>query len=87
MWVTGDDESLAEIGPRVPSESSSGFGKPFLQIFEEAGRDFYKIDPHLFSPAVVTFQNLDTGNVFRFGKMMPDILRESFGLTNSSPRT
>lgn len=80
LWVSGDDGSLEDVGPRVPSDSSAAFGKPFLEVFEEAGRDFYKIDPHLFSPATVTFQNLETGNVFRFGKLMPEILRTSFGL-------
>src|SRR5947209_11980408 len=40
LWVRGDDASIAEIGPSVPAESSSAYGKPFLQVFEEAGRDF-----------------------------------------------
>lgn len=80
LWVIGDDESLAEIGPKVPAAASDAYGKPFLEIFEEAGRDFYKIDPHLFSPAEVVFQNLDTGRVHRFGQVAPDILRRSFGI-------
>jgi methenyltetrahydromethanopterin cyclohydrolase len=79
LWVTGDDSDIEKIGPQVPSESSNAFGKPFLDIFEEAGKDFYKIDPHLFSPAKVTFQNLETGNVFQFGKLMPEIVCSSFG--------
>ncbi|MCA8995671.1 MAG: methenyltetrahydromethanopterin cyclohydrolase [Planctomycetaceae bacterium] len=80
LWVTGDDESIAEIGPKVPSSSSDAFGKPFLQIFEEAGRDFYKIDPHLFSPAEIVFQNTETGTVHHFGGIHHDVLRESFGI-------
>lgn len=80
LWVTGDDESMADIGPQVPSESSACYGKPFLEVFEDAGRDFYQIDPHLFSPAEIVFQNLDTGNVFRFGQVAPEILKRSFGL-------
>jgi methenyltetrahydromethanopterin cyclohydrolase len=80
LWVRGDDESLAEIGPHVPAFASSCYGKPFLEIFEEAGRDFYKIDPHLFSPAEITFHNLDTGRVHRFGRTAPDVLRKSFGM-------
>ena len=74
LWVRGDDDSLAKIGPAVPADSSPAFGKPFLQIFEEAGRDFYKIDPHLFSPAEITFCNLETGKVHRFGHSEPDVL-------------
>lgn len=79
LWVRGDDASIAEIGPKVPSTSSPSFGQSFLQIFEAAGRDFYKIDPHLFSPAEVTFQNLDTGKVQTFGRLSPDVLKSSFG--------
>lgn len=80
LWVRGDDESLEKIGPRIPANSSSAYGKPFLQIFEEAGRDFYKIDPHLFSPAEIVLQNLDTGRVHRFGEINHSVLSRSFGL-------
>src|SRR5262249_55639880 len=80
LWVRGDDESIAAIGPKVPAIASPAYGEPFLKIFEQAGHDFYKIDPHLFSPAEIVFQNLDTGNVHAFGKVAPDVLRWSFGL-------
>ncbi|MCX7423594.1 MAG: methenyltetrahydromethanopterin cyclohydrolase [Planctomycetia bacterium] len=78
LMVRGDDESIAAIGPKVPSCGSSAHGKPFAEIFEDAGRDFYKIDPHLFSPAEIVFQNLDTGRVHVFGGINPDVLRQSF---------
>ena len=79
LWVRGDDVTLTQIGPRVPANGSAAHGRPFLEIFEAAGRDFYKIDPHLFSPAEIVFQNLDTGRVQVFGQVAPDILRQSFG--------
>ena len=79
-WVTGDDESITEIGPRVPSSSSRNYGKPFLELFEEAGRDFYKLDPALFSPAEIRFCNIETGRVQRFGTIATDIVRKSFGM-------
>ncbi len=78
LWVRGDDASLEEMGPRVPSNASPDFGEPFGQIFARYDHDFYKIDPHLFSPAAVTFMNLDTGRTFRFGKTAPEILQRSF---------
>ena len=78
LWVTGDDPSIAELGPRIPSSSSTAFGQPFIDIFEQHNRDFYTIDPLLFSPAVVTLNNLDSGSQFRFGETRPDILRTSF---------
>jgi len=80
LWVAGDDHAISSLGPQVPSESSSAYGKPFVRIFEEAGRDFYKIDPHLFSPAAIIIHNLETGNVFRYGHVNEDVLRQSFGL-------
>lgn len=80
LMVRGDDESIAAIGPKVPSSGSAAHGKPFAEIFEDAGRDFYKIDPHLFSPAEVVFHNLDTGRVHCFGHVAPEVLRQSFGM-------
>lgn len=80
LMVNGDDESIEQIAPQVPSLSSSAYGVPFLNLFEAAGRDFYKIDPMLFSPAEVVFHNIDTGRVHIAGKIAPDILRKSFGL-------
>ncbi|MGH7199128.1 MAG: methenyltetrahydromethanopterin cyclohydrolase [Planctomycetaceae bacterium] len=80
LWVRGDDDSIAETGPQVPAAASDAYGKPFLEIFEEAGRDFYKIDPHLFSPAEIVFQNLDSGRVHRFGRTNHAVLVKSFGL-------
>jgi methenyltetrahydromethanopterin cyclohydrolase len=78
LWVRGDDESLAAIGPQVPSCASADFGEPFAAIFKRYDCDFYRIDPQLFSPAAVTFCNLDTGRTFRFGKTLPKVIQESF---------
>jgi methenyltetrahydromethanopterin cyclohydrolase len=80
LWVRGDDASLDEIGPQVPSAASPDFGEPFAEIFERYERDFYKIDPHLFSPAEVTFHNIDTGRTLRCGWLQPEILERSFGI-------
>jgi methenyltetrahydromethanopterin cyclohydrolase len=78
LWVRGDDESLQAIGPNIPSSSSADHGAPFAEIFRRAGHDFYKIDPLLFSPALVTLSNLDTGNSFTFGRLLADVVRRSF---------
>lgn len=80
LWVRGDDASLEAVGPSVPSSASGDHGEPFAAIFERYGRDFYKVDPHLFSPAVVTFANIESGRVMRFGQLLPDVVRRSFGL-------
>lgn len=79
LWVTGEDESLQTIGRQVPSCSSRDYGEPFAAVFARAGHDFYKIDPHLFSPGRVTFVNLDSGKTHRFGQLRPDVLATSYG--------
>lgn len=79
LWVRGDDASLEEVGPKIPSAASADYGAPFAQIFERYDHDFYKIDPHLFSPAVVQLNNLESGKTFRFGQLNPDVLQSSFG--------
>jgi methenyltetrahydromethanopterin cyclohydrolase len=84
LWVRGDDASLEAIGPRIPSGASADFGQPFATIFERYGRDFYQIDPHLFSPAVITLANLDTGRSFRFGHTLPRVIHESFDIRQVS---
>lgn len=78
LWVRGDDASLEAIGPSIPSSASPDHGEPFASIFERHGRDFYKIDPRLFSPAAITLSNLDTGRSFRFGHVMPEVIERSF---------
>jgi methenyltetrahydromethanopterin cyclohydrolase len=79
LWVDADDDSLAEVGPKVPASSSPAFGKPFGELFAAAGHDFYKLDPHLFAPAEVVFHNRRSGRTFAFGRPAPDVLRHSFG--------
>ena len=80
LWYRGDDEAIHQIGAKVPACASSDYGAPFAEIFDRAGRDFYKIDPELFSPAEVAFQNLDSGKTARFGRTDHGVLRQSFGL-------
>jgi methenyltetrahydromethanopterin cyclohydrolase len=78
LWVRADDDVLAQIGPRVPSAASPEHGAPFATIFERSGKDFYKIDPMLFSPAQVVFHNLSSGRSHVFGRPEPTVLRQSF---------
>jgi methenyltetrahydromethanopterin cyclohydrolase len=79
LWVRAEDDELAQVGPKVPSSASPDHGAPFAEVFERYGRDFYKIDPMLFSPALITFNNLKTGRCHTFGRLEPEVLRRSFG--------
>ncbi len=78
IWVRSEDDLLAQIGPQVPSSASPDHGEPFAAIYQRYNQDFYKIDPMLFSPAEIVLNNLETGRCHVFGKVEPEILRQSF---------
>lgn len=78
LYVTGDDDSLLEIGHQVPSSSSEDHGEPFSEIFKRYNHDFYAVDPLLFSPAEVVFQNLETGRTHVFGGVEHEVMARSF---------
>jgi methenyltetrahydromethanopterin cyclohydrolase len=78
IWMRGDDADLESQSSQIPSQASPDYGQPFLEIFHRYERDFYRIDPLLFSPARVTLINLNTGHSFTAGELRPDLLRKSF---------
>ena len=78
LWLRGDDATLEEIAPRIPSCASPDYGAPFAEVFARYNHDFYQIDPHLFSPAEVCLINLDTGHSFRAGRVKHETLDVSF---------
>jgi ribosomal protein S6--L-glutamate ligase len=82
LWVRGDDELIAKLGPSIPSSASKDFGRPFGEIFKSYQYDFYKIDPLLFGTAAITINNLDTGSSFHFGTLHPKAprLRAALGI-------
>lgn len=77
LTVDADDGELEAIVPRVPSSSSQDYGTPFYDLFKRYGGDFYKVDPHLFSPARVSLTSIRTGRTFEAGRLNPDVLRQS----------
>lgn len=78
LFVRGTDAEAEKLANALPSSSCAAYGKPFADIFAEVQGDFYKIDASLFSPAVVTVSNLDTGASFHAGRLAPDIVDASF---------
>ena len=77
LWVRGDDDSLQQIGPQVPSSASDDYGRPFAEIFAAYDHDFYQVDRGLFSPARLRFVNLESGRFHDFGEVRPDVLARS----------
>jgi methenyltetrahydromethanopterin cyclohydrolase len=78
--VNADDEELKGLLEKAPASASKGYGKPFMEIFKEAGYDFYKIDPGLFAPAVFVINNSKTGKTFRAGKTDIEVFKKSIKL-------
>ena len=80
VTVDYDDEAkLQEIINQAPSMASKDYGKPFLQIFREADKDFYKIDHGLFAPALLMINNAKTGKTFKAGQINPKVLSQALG--------
>jgi methenyltetrahydromethanopterin cyclohydrolase len=75
--VLADDEELAALADRLPASASPDYGTPFEDIFKRAGRDFYKIDPLLFSPAEVWLTSAASGRTFHAGSVDAKVLRQS----------
>lgn len=73
------DDELRDLVKKAPSSASKSYGKPFSEIFKEAKYDFYKIDANFFAPAVLTISNVETGSVFRAGKVNVDVFKRSIG--------
>lgn len=71
------DEQLKNLVERAVSSASKDYGKPFSEIFRNAGQDFYKIDPQIFAPAMMTIVNRKSGKVFSAGRINTEILLQS----------
>jgi methenyltetrahydromethanopterin cyclohydrolase len=69
-----------EVFERLPSETSSSYGKPFYQTFKEADYDFYKIDKFMFAPAQITVTEAQSNKTHKLGRLNEAVLAESFGI-------
>ena len=78
LFVQADDKDVEHLAVNLPSSASSDYGKPFGEVFKDAGYNFYKIDPMLFSPARVAVTSLLSGNTFHAGKIDKELLNKSF---------
>ncbi len=80
LFVEASDDEARDLAEKMPSNTSSDYGRPFGEIFKAYEYDFFKIDPMLFSPAKVIVTNTQTGNSFTAGELNADLLTRSFGL-------
>jgi methenyltetrahydromethanopterin cyclohydrolase len=75
--VRAADTELADLATRLPASASKDYGTTFYEIFERYDKDFYKIDPLLFSPAEVWLTSATSGKTFHAGRVNADVLRQS----------
>ena len=78
-FVDADDSEIEKVIEEVPSSASKDYGLPFLELFLKYDKDFFKIDPKLFSPAEVSVSNVRTGSFFHAGRVNEEVLAKSLG--------
>lgn len=79
LFINGDDAVAAKLAQEMPSSASRDYGRPFAEIFKSVGKDFYKLDPLLFSPAAVIVTALESGKSFHAGRLDAELIDKSFG--------
>jgi len=77
--VRADDAEIERVIEQIPSSASRDYGKPFYELFQAYGGDFYQIDPLLFSPAEVSINNLTSGRTYHAGGPNLEVLRGILG--------
>jgi methenyltetrahydromethanopterin cyclohydrolase len=80
LFVDATDEEAQDLADKMPSNTSSDYGRPFGEIFKSYEYDFFKIDPMLFSPAKVIVTSTKSGKSFTAGELNAELLTLSFGL-------
>ena len=75
--VDASDDELADLAKKLPAATSADYGTPFYELFKRYDKDFYKIDPMLFSPAEVWLTSTATGRTFHAGTTNAGVLRDS----------
>ncbi len=76
--VESTDDECRRLVSKVISSACDVYGRPFIEIYDDAGRDFYEIPIELHSPAEVHLNNVTTGNTFSAGSVNHTVLEESF---------
>lgn len=76
LTMRGWDESLTE---KVVSKSSSLYGKSFKEILDDAGGDFYRIDPGIFAPAEIKINDVESGRTHTGGRVNKEIISRICG--------
>ena len=76
--VDWEDDKIAKIINELPLSASSLYGTPFMQVFEEGDRDFYKVNKDVHTIARYTIVNQSSGRTFSAGIIREDMMIKSF---------
>jgi len=75
--VRASDTELMDLAAKLPASTCKDYGTPFYEIFERYDKDFYKIDPLLFSPGEVWLTSVTSGKTYHAGRVNPEVLKRS----------
>ena len=78
LYVRASDDDVAAVIGKVVSAASHAYGRPFAEIYQDAGCDFYQIPLDLHSPAVLYINNIVSGRTFHAGEINFAVLERSF---------
>ena len=70
------NDNLEELIAKLPSKFSSNYGKKFLEMFNEAGKDFANFDLTILAPTEIIVNDIRTGKIYHEGKLNLKLLKE-----------
>lgn len=73
-----EGEDLEELATNLPSSASANYGQSFIELFEEANKDFYKMPKDVFAPAQIIINDMVSGQMFHTGYIDLERLKKSF---------
>ncbi len=69
-------DNLQKLITKLPSKSSPNYGKKFLVMFNEAGKDFANFDLTILAPSEVIINDIRTGKVYHEGELNLKLLND-----------
>ncbi|RLG54341.1 MAG: methenyltetrahydromethanopterin cyclohydrolase [Candidatus Hydrothermarchaeota archaeon] len=61
---------------KIPSSTSSAYGKSFLEILKEANYDFYKLPKEIFAPAEIYVNDKEKKKLLKAGRINIEMLKK-----------
>ncbi|MCK4477056.1 methenyltetrahydromethanopterin cyclohydrolase [Candidatus Bathyarchaeota archaeon] len=75
---TQEEEDVCKLAKEMVIENRSpDYGKLYGELYEQAGKNFYKVDFGNYAPSEVTLNDLRTGTLCRAGRLRADIIKKS----------